>query len=549
MKKNQGITLIALVITIIVLLILAGITINLLLGENGVFTIANEGKKSYSKAEAKEKLEIVLLDLQADKVTDVNYNEEEYIDESLRENGIEVEGDIAIIDGWQFEIDRSVPKIGKELEKLTPEEMKKPIITSLRTIVAETQVQVKIKLRNEEGRSIIYTIMEIRENGEKVNIERTGAVQELEYTFKNLKKGQKYEIKIEASNEYGSDSKEKVVETQRPILVSKIIFDKEEENVFINHTKELKYRIEPENATNKEIRWETSDNKIATVKNGIVTPIKSGICIVTATALDESGISATCKINVVNGISTVEELIAVNNDLLGNYVLLNDIDLSGIDWMPIGTPNSQSFEGTFDGQGYSIKNLNKPLFKSIGKESWEEAVVKNLNLENVSIDLPNEYDVGALAFTGYFSINVSNVKVTGNIRGKDYVAGLLGKLGLTDPKGPIINNCYVRANITSTTNHATAGITLAWGNKGVINNCYFSGEMNGTAEPIVVILYGCSITTSNCYYDSTSIKGEKSNAIGIEKQEFANAANFKNWDFENTWIIKEGFPELRILFK
>ena len=37
-KTNEGITLIALVITIIVLLILAGVTISTLMGENGVIT-------------------------------------------------------------------------------------------------------------------------------------------------------------------------------------------------------------------------------------------------------------------------------------------------------------------------------------------------------------------------------------------------------------------------------------------------------------------------------------------------------------------------------
>ena len=41
MKNQRGITLIALVITIIVLLILAGITITLLMGENGVLNRAH----------------------------------------------------------------------------------------------------------------------------------------------------------------------------------------------------------------------------------------------------------------------------------------------------------------------------------------------------------------------------------------------------------------------------------------------------------------------------------------------------------------------------
>jgi len=44
MGNQQGITLIALVVTIVVLLILAGITINLLFSNGGIFDIANQAK-------------------------------------------------------------------------------------------------------------------------------------------------------------------------------------------------------------------------------------------------------------------------------------------------------------------------------------------------------------------------------------------------------------------------------------------------------------------------------------------------------------------------
>ena len=44
-NTNKGITLIALVITIIVLLILAGVSISMLTGENGVLTKATESKE------------------------------------------------------------------------------------------------------------------------------------------------------------------------------------------------------------------------------------------------------------------------------------------------------------------------------------------------------------------------------------------------------------------------------------------------------------------------------------------------------------------------
>ena len=46
MKKNQGITLIALVITIIVLLILAAVSIATLTGENGILTQAGRASES-----------------------------------------------------------------------------------------------------------------------------------------------------------------------------------------------------------------------------------------------------------------------------------------------------------------------------------------------------------------------------------------------------------------------------------------------------------------------------------------------------------------------
>ena len=57
LKENKGITLVALVITIIVLLILAGVSISLVVGDNGVLTQATNASKNTSVAEAKEAVE------------------------------------------------------------------------------------------------------------------------------------------------------------------------------------------------------------------------------------------------------------------------------------------------------------------------------------------------------------------------------------------------------------------------------------------------------------------------------------------------------------
>ena len=61
LKERKGITLIALVITIIVLLILAGVSIAMLTGQNGILTQANNAKDETEQANAKEKVESAVI--------------------------------------------------------------------------------------------------------------------------------------------------------------------------------------------------------------------------------------------------------------------------------------------------------------------------------------------------------------------------------------------------------------------------------------------------------------------------------------------------------
>ncbi len=63
---KRGITLISLVITIIVLLILAGVTIATLFGDNGILTQANNAKEKNEEASVKEEVELWLQEYQMD---------------------------------------------------------------------------------------------------------------------------------------------------------------------------------------------------------------------------------------------------------------------------------------------------------------------------------------------------------------------------------------------------------------------------------------------------------------------------------------------------
>ena len=87
MKRTNGITLIALIITIIVLLILAGVTLNFIRTGN-IFGIAGISTEEYRKSQIKENIEVSILDTQLEKGREVTLDE---IIDGLIEKGITTE--------------------------------------------------------------------------------------------------------------------------------------------------------------------------------------------------------------------------------------------------------------------------------------------------------------------------------------------------------------------------------------------------------------------------------------------------------------------------
>ena len=86
-KNQKGVTLVALVVTIIVLIILAGISINLLLGDNGLITKAKEAKKQQKIAEIKEKISLELASAETDAIIRNESLEEEQLNDIISKYG------------------------------------------------------------------------------------------------------------------------------------------------------------------------------------------------------------------------------------------------------------------------------------------------------------------------------------------------------------------------------------------------------------------------------------------------------------------------------
>ena len=90
-----------------------------------------------------------------------------------------------------------------------------------------------------------------------------------------------------------------------------------EADVIMGNTLKLNTVIFPANASNQTISWESSNNDVATVTNGIVTPVANGEATITARTQDGNK-TDTCKITVktnIGAVTMINTINAVNNSI------------------------------------------------------------------------------------------------------------------------------------------------------------------------------------------------------------------------------------------
>ncbi|MEK6896333.1 MAG: LamG domain-containing protein [Nanoarchaeota archaeon] len=137
-------------------------------------------------------------------------------------------------------------------------------------------------------------------------------------------------------------------------------------------------------------------------------------------------------------VRTPQDLDDVRSNLEGNYCQMNDIDLTGWNWEPIGGFYS-GFVGTYDGNHKEIRNLrilqdphtsqHLGLFGQLGSNinSEDAAYIKEVILKNVSIS--GGYVIGALA-GGVINTVIFDTHVIGGVLQADGIAGgLIGQGG------------------------------------------------------------------------------------------------------------------------
>ncbi len=334
--STTGITLVALVVTIVVLLILAGITLTYVMGDNSVFNRASEAKLKTDIANWKEKLEMAKGPVMIDGLG--TFNPDKYF-EYLQEQGIIEDKETDVIDnedgtydittkpGYIFQIELMPTKekpVDIEIEYIGQAGKIAPIIKRIETSSTQTSITAKaIVVRLGTGTVTYYYKPFSEEDSSYQEITNVsteiGATQETGITA-----GEKYIIKVVAKNEVGEVSKTVEI-TATKVLVESITLNKTKATVVKGKTLTLTATVKPDDATNKTVRWTSSNEVVATVSDeGVITGKTEGTAIISATSTDGSEVEATCNITVMDeSTATWEEINEMAKEIANDDSITN----------------------------------------------------------------------------------------------------------------------------------------------------------------------------------------------------------------------------------
>ena len=270
-----------------------------------------------------------------------------------------------------------------------------------------------------------------------------------------------------------------------------------------------------------------------------------------------TNITMNCDYSITANFAPVIEiwdwydLDAIRNDLGSAYILMNNLDSStagyeelasptangGKGWQPIGSViGNDDFAGTFDGQGYEIRDLfiNRPdeVFVGLFAVVEEGGVVEDIGVVNVAVT--GEDDVGGLVGVNGGG-TVSDSYSTGNVTGEWYVGGLVGATWGT------VSNSYSTGNATG--EWYVGG--LVGGNAGIMSNSYSTGFVTGNSSVGGLVGENDEGTVSNSFWDTeTSGQATSDGGTGKNTTEMQDITTFSDagWD-----IVAVGDPGERNL--
>ena len=269
------------------------------------------------------------------------------------------------------------------------------------------------------------------------------------------------------------------------------------------------------------------------------------------------------------GLRNVAKLVNEEWKLDINITLTGDIDLTGIDWTPIGKGYNHQYTGTFDGGNYTITGLTVTgsyKYAGLFGDIDENGTVKNVVLEGVQITSDNSSGyAGGVAGNSWG--NIENCSVSGSVSGSD-VGGVVGYqlvgsitgcsssatvkgmnraggvVGVTN-NGAILTACYATGDVTvenDGTSNAWAGGVVGSNAYSTVIACYAAGNVSGNIVGGAVGVNYANVTA--CYWsglpDNDNGGATKVDGTTVTWQTAVDAMNAalsgKGWQYE----LKDG---------
>ena len=278
-KRESAITLIALVVTIVVLLILAGITISLVFGSNGVIQKAQDSKKQTEIGEMREKLEMAKVPVYAD--GNGSYKVQDYWDR-IESEGLIADKTVDIIDngdgtyevtttpGYVFEI---TVEPNKEIAEniIIGECIGKGENLSIGIrVVKKTTNSIEIEVVRAEGASNFK--YSIKKQGEEYGAAEEKS--ETRHVFSELTQGGIYTIKVEATKDGEQQIVEKTVQVgEIPLAIEGDVIWKTGQAEVRIYTNETGYQLEWQKNGISEGSW---TREASGVKEKTITGLVNG---------------------------------------------------------------------------------------------------------------------------------------------------------------------------------------------------------------------------------------------------------------------------------
>ena len=234
----------------------------------------------------------------------------------------------------------------------------------------------------------------------------------------------------------------------------------------------------------------SSDPSVVAVEGTVLKFEAQGDAVVTFTAAATDvapAFTTTLPITVgdINyAITTPADLMAVKYNMSGNFTLESDIDMTGVDFTPIGIEGNSSvakFMGTFDGKGHVIKGLKYDNADKgeVGLFSQtENATITNLGIEGAHF--VGNANVGGIVGRMYGGIVANCATLNSYIEGRDHVASIAGEINNTQDgdtyNGGSVSNCFADAVVKS--RQYQAGGIVGTITCGTVENNLFTGTVD-----------------------------------------------------------------------